>query len=156
MGRGRKSKYETNVEPYLDKIRDWKRNGATDAQIADQLDISLDSFYTYQKEHVEFSDAVKKSRGEFVNELKGNLAELARKHILTTAKTYTKKDPNNQIVYTYTETTVKEIDADVAAIQILLKNLDRDNWADNPQSLELKRQELELKKMLAEANNFDL
>lgn len=156
MGRGRKSKYETNVEPYLDKIKDWKRNGATDAQIADQLDISLDSFYTYQKEHVEFSDAVKKSRGEFVNELKGNLAELARKHILTTAKTYTKKDPNNQIVYTYTETTVKEIDADVAAIQILLKNLDRDNWADNPQSLELKRQELELKKMIAEANNFDL
>lgn len=156
MGRGRKSKYETNVEPYLDKIKDWKRNGATDAQIAEQLDISLDSFYTYQKEHVEFSDAVKKSRGEFVNELKGNLAELARKHTLTTAKTYTKKDPNNQIVYTYTETTVKEIDADVAAIQILLKNLDRDNWADNPQSLELKKQELELKKMLAEANNFDL
>ena len=154
MGRGRKSKYETNVEPYLDKVREWKRNGATNEQIAERLDISLETFYNYLDEKPDFFDAIKKSKIDFVNELKNNLAEIARKHSLKTTKTYIKEEKGKKIKTV--EITEKEVDADPAAIQILLKNIDRDNWADNPQALELKRQELELKKMLAEANNWDL
>ena len=154
MGRGRKSKYETNVEPYLDKVREWKRNGATNEQIAERLDISLETFYSYLDEKPDFFDAIKKSKIDFVNELKNNLAEIARKHSLKTTKTYIKEENGKKIKTV--EITEKEVDADPAAIQILLKNIDRDNWADNPQALELKRQELELKKMLAEANNWDL
>ena len=45
---------------------------------------------------------------------------------------------------------------DVAAINLCLKNYDKENWSENPQNLELKKQELELKKTIAEANNFDL
>lgn len=152
---GRKSKYESNVEPYLDKVREWKRNGATDRQIAERLDITVDTMYSYMDKYPEFFDSIKKSKIDFVNELKNNLAEIARKHTLTTKKTYIKKDEQGKEIKTV-EITEKDVDPDPAAIQILLKNLDRDNWADNPQSLELKRQELELKKMLAEANNFDL
>jgi hypothetical protein len=151
---GRIGKYETHVKPYLDKIKEWKRNGATDIQICEQLDISQDTFYGYINKYPEFAEIIKNSKKEFVNELKGNLAELARKHTLTTKKTYIKNDENNKNVQTV-EITEKEVDADPAAIQILLKNLDKENWADNPQSLELKRQELELRRMLAEANNFD-
>ena len=154
MGRGRKSKYETNVEPYLDKVREWKRNGATNEQIAERLDISLETFYNYLDEKPDFFDAIKKSKIDFVNELKNNLAEIARKHSLKTTKTYIKEEKGKKIKTV--EITEKEVDADPAAIQILLKNIDRDNWADNPQALELKRQELELKKMLAEANNWDI
>lgn len=151
---GRIGKYASNVQPYLEKIKEWKRNGATDEQIAEQLEISKDTFYEYIKKYPEFADVIKKSKVEFVNELKGNLAEIARRHTLKTTKTYI-KDEGGKKVKTV-EITEKEVDADPAAIQILLKNLDRDNWADNPQSLELRKQELELKKMLAEANNFDL
>lgn len=150
---GRIGKYESNVKPYLDKVREWKRNGATDEQICGQLDIAKDTFYEYIKKYPEFSDAIKKSKIEFVNELKGNLAEIARRHTLKTTKTYI-KDEGGKKVKTV-EITKKEVDADPAAIQILLKNLDRDNWCDNPMSIELKKQELELKRMLAEANNFD-
>ena len=151
---GRTSKYDTNVKQYLDKVREWKRNGATNEQIAERLDISLDAFYNYLNEKADFYDAIKKSKIDFVNELKNNLAEIARKHSLKITKTYIKEENGKKIKTV--EITEKEVDADPAAIQILLKNIDRDNWADNPQALELKRQELELKKMLAEANNWDL
>lgn len=154
MNRGRKSKYESNVEPYLDKVREWKRNGATDRQIAERLDITVDTMYSYMDKYPEFFDSIKKSKIDFVNELKNNLAEIARKHSLKTTKTYIKEENGKKIKTV--EITEKEVDADPAAIQILLKNIDRENWADNPQALELKRQELELKKMLAEANNWDL
>ena len=56
----------------------------------------------------------------------------------------------------YTEITTREVDGDVAAINLLLKNLDRDNWANDPQVLSLRQQELELRKAIAEANNFDI
>ena len=151
---GRIGKYESNVKPHLDKIKEWKRNGATDEQIAEQLEISQDTFYQYIKKYPEFAETVKKAKGEFVNELKNNLAELARKHKLTTKKTYIKHDEEGRKIQTV-EITEKEVDADTAAIQILLKNLDRENWADNPQSLDLKKQELELRRMMAEAREFD-
>ena len=55
----------------------------------------------------------------------------------------------------YTEITTKEVDADIAAINLLLKNLDGE-WSNDPQNLALRKQELELRKAIAAANNFDL
>ena len=49
----------------------------------------------------------------------------------------------------------KKVDGDIAAIHLLLKNIDRDNWADNPQGIRIKEQELELRRQIAEAQNFD-
>ena len=152
---GRTSKYDTNVKPYLDKIAEWKRNGATNAQIAERLDISIDTFCEYLKAHSEFSEIIKKSKINLIDDLKGELARIAFKHELKTTKIYTTVDSEGK-EKKHTEVTSKEVDGDIAAIQILLKNLDRDNWADNPQLLKIKQQELELKKMLAEANNWDL
>ena len=54
------------------------------------------------------------------------------------------------------EILTKEVDADIAAINLLLKNLDKENWSNDPQNLELRKQELELRRQIAEANNFDL
>ena len=55
----------------------------------------------------------------------------------------------------YTEITTREVDGDVAAINLLLKNLDEE-WSNDPQNLALRKQELELRKAIAKANNFDL
>lgn len=43
----------------------------------------------------------------------------------------------------------------MAACSLLLKNLDREHdWSDNPTMLAIKREEAELKKRLAEADNW--
>jgi hypothetical protein len=55
----------------------------------------------------------------------------------------------------YTEIVTKEIDGDIAAINLLLKNLDKENWSNDPANLELRRQELELRKAIARDNAFD-
>ena len=60
--RGSKSKYETNVQPRLLEIAAWCRDGLTDKEIAEKLDIGLDSFYRYKKDFSEFSDTLKETK----------------------------------------------------------------------------------------------
>lgn len=153
---GRKSNYERLVEPYLEQIKVWKKNGATDEQIWKQLGISRQTYYDYQKRHPEFVESIKKGTFEFVQELRGNLASLCYKHNLETKKTYIKVDVETGQKTQYTEITTREVDPDIAALNLLLKNVDRENWSNDPQLLELKKQEMELRKALAKADNFDL
>lgn len=154
-GGGRPSKYKTHIQPYLEQIKEWKKNGATDEQICEQLGVSVSTFCEYKLKYSELTEVLKNSREAFVADLRGELARLAFKHTLETVKVYSKTDESGQSV-TYKEKTSKEVDGDIAAIHLLLKNLDKDNWADNPQGLKIKQQELELKKALAEAQNFDV
>lgn len=152
---GRKSKYDECVKPYLKQIAKWKRVGATDEQICEQLSISKTSFYEYQKKYAEFAESLKKGRTELVMDLRGELARIAFKHTLETKKRYIREDIATKHKIQYTEITTKEVDGDIAAINLLLKNLD-ENWSNDPQNLALRKQELELRKAIAEANNFDL
>lgn len=152
---GRPNKYESHIKPHLQQIAQWKKNGATDEQICEQLGVSKSVFYDAKVKYSEFSEILKNSRENFITDLRGELARLAFKHTLATVKVYTKTDDEGHPV-TYREKTEKEVDGDIAAIHLLLKNLDRENWSDDPQRIEIKKQELELKRLLAEANNFDL
>ena len=151
---GRKSKYEEHVEPHLDKIREWRRLGATIENICDVLDISKTSWHEYEKKYPAFADAIKKGVAEFCLDLRGELAKLATKHTLETKKQYIRQDMETGHKTQYTEITTKEVDADIAAINLLLKNLDKENWSNDPQNLSLRQQELELRKKIAEANNW--
>ena len=53
-----------------------------------------------------------------------------------------------------TQTTKKHVPPDVAAINLALKNFDRDNWANDPQALELHKRELKLKERQIKNNDW--
>lgn len=150
---GRPSKYDTNVKPYLEKIKEWRKVGATVENICETLDIPQSSFYEYLKKHKDLAEAYKKGTLEFCIDLRGELARIAFKHTLETSKKYIKADEKTGHMTQYTEITTKEVDGDIAAINLLLKNLDRD-WANDPKMLELKQQELELRKKIAEERDW--
>ena len=154
--RGRKSIYDTQIKPRLNDIKEWRKVGATIENICESLGISTTTFYRYMSVKEELSEAYKKGTFELVMDLRGELARIAFKHNLETKKQYIKKDEETGNTTQYTEITTKEVDGDIAAINLLLKNLDRDNWSNDPQNLSLRQQELELRKAIAEANNFDL
>lgn len=153
---GRKGKYETHVKPHLDRIKEYKKMGATDEQICNVLGIKKSAYYDYLNKYSEFSESLKKGKEDFVLTLKGRLALLTEPHKLETKKQYIRVDQETGQKTQYTEITTRDVDPDVAAINLLLKNLDKDNWANDPQSISLKQQELELRKAQAKAQNFDL
>lgn len=150
---GRKSVYDTNIKPYLEKIKEWRKVGATVDNICEALGVSKATFFKYLKEKEEFSDAYKKGTFELCMDLRGELVKLAKTHTVETVKVYKKKDEETGHITEYQEKLVKEVSGNIAAINLLLKNLDKD-WANDPQSLDIKKQELEIKKMLAEAKEW--
>lgn len=78
----RPNKYETHVAPRLGEVADWVRNGATEREIAERLDIAMSTFCEYKKGFSEFSEVLKKTRDTvdgdvenalLLNALKGNI-----------------------------------------------------------------------------------
>jgi hypothetical protein len=143
-----KDKYFEYVKPHLEAIREAKRNGATLEQIAKSLNVSYSSFNTYMGKYPELREAVSDANAELIIDLKQNLISLTKKHKLETVKKYIRKDESGKEVQ-YTEITTKEVDPDVAAINLLLKNIDKE-WSNDPALLRLREEELKLKREMAE------
>lgn len=143
----RKNKYELYVEPYLNKISDMCLS-MTEAQIAQTLNVSYSAFRKYKEEHKELRTALKNGRRELVYQLKSTLIRKAKGFYYEEETT----------VYEYEEETKHEIKKryavpDVAAINLLLKNYDKD-WRNDPAEYELKKQALELQKQKLEQEQW--
>ena len=138
----------------LEKIKEWKRGGATDEQICQALDMNPSTYYEHLKKNPEIYKALKNATRNLIMDLRGELARQSFKHTLETKKQYIKQDLETGHKTQYTEITSKEVDGNVAAAHLLLKNIDNANWKESWDNYEFKKQELELRKQLAENNNF--
>ena len=144
---GRKSAYEEKIKDRFKDIEKWLKGGATEKQIALALGISESTWFKYKAEKKEFAEFVKTvDRTEIVLDLRSALLKKAMGYQYEEKKQYIKEDVLTSKKYKYTEITTKTAHPDVAAINLALKNYDKENWANDPAMLELKKQELELRK----------
>ena len=121
----------------------------TEAQIAKKLSVGYRNFCDYKRLYPQLEQAIKKGRSNLVMDLKSVLIKKAKGFSYEEKKIISDSDG-----YTRKEVTQKYAPPDVAAINLLLKNYDKDNWSNDPQALKLKQEELELKKKQIEANNW--
>ena len=141
---GRKNKYDTHVKPHLAQIKEWASN-ATEKEIAKNLGIALSSFMDYKNKYPELQQAIKSGQQDLIMDLKSALVQSAKGCTLE-EKTITKTLEDGSVM----KITQKPVPINTGAAIFLLKNLDKDNWADNWHSVKQKEEELALKKMLAE------
>ena len=161
--RGRKNRYETHVIPFFQQIEEWLSNGATERQIAEKLGIGYSTFNGYKANYIEFAELLKKGRRNLVSELRGALikramgfdyteSKIVREHIdmpehirnFLLANDFTQEEIE-QAQLVKTEVSNKYALPDVAALNLALKNYDKDDWANDPQLLAIRKKELELK-----------
>ena len=144
---GRKSRYETHVEPYLEDIRRWYQL-LNEGEIAKKLGIGITSFEKYKKEHPELREALREGRSELVEDLKLTLKKKAKGFHYTERKTTVRTEGDR--VITTTEENERYAPPDTGAIHLLLKNLD-DSWRnDDKPTMDLRREKLENDKKKAE------
>lgn len=147
MKKGRPSKYESHVKPRFEEIREWLKSGATDKEIAENLGVNQKVFCKYKNEFNELNDLCKNGRLKAVQEIKAALFKRAT-GFKYTEQTITDSDKNGVTVQTYHKYALP----DPASAMILLKHWDKENgWCNDPASLEIKKQELELKKKQVES-----
>lgn len=151
--RGRKSKYLDVIVPNLENISRWAKEGATEKEICQVLDISTSTFYEYKNKYSELSRALKKGRKELVLDIRGALLKKALGFEYTETKQYITEDQNGDKKI-HTEKNKKYCVPSEAAANMLLKNYDEEWVSTSPEILKLKEQELELKKMHLESNEW--
>lgn len=169
--RGRKNKYETHVKPYLDNIEKWAQE-CTEQQIANKLNVGYSSFIRYKNDFRELREALKKGHDELVYDLRSTLIKRAKGFTYEESKVvkeqYALPDELREILLKYgadeelldkinlvkTEINIKHALPDVAALNLALKNYDKDNWSNDPQMLEIRKKELELREKQLERNEW--
>lgn len=134
----RPDKYASHVEPYLEDIR-YMCHTMSEAQMAETLGVSLSMWKRYKGKYEPLRAALKRGRQELVVELRSALIKRAKGFEFT----------ENRSTYEYgklvkEETITKYYPPDVAALNLALKNYDPDNWANDPQMLQVRKKELEL------------
>ncbi len=139
---GRPNKYDTDVKPRFAEIQEWLQIGATDREIADNLGINKATMCEYKKKYSEFNELIKSGRKQPVQAIKAALFKKATGFNYTEKKTVIEHGHVvREEIYT------KAALPDPASAMILLKHWDKEHeWTNDPASLELKKQELELKK----------
>lgn len=152
---GRPSKYDTEIKPHIKEIKKAVEAGATVEEIANAFNIAVSTIHKYKKEKKEFSDAFTRGRAKVVFDIKGALLKKALGFEYTEQKTVGRKDKDGENIVLVEKYKRYSPPSETAAA-MLLRNYDKD-WIDRDNvSTKLKRQEMELKKAIAESNNFDL
>lgn len=146
-----KSKWP-QVKENLKLIEKWAREGVHEKAMATNLGVSVTSWEEYKKNYPELSKVLKRSRELLVQDLVNALTKKGLGYDFEEKKVYTKVVDGETT--TYTEITKKHQPADTGAAIFLIKNYDSEHFTDNPQMLDLKRQELELRKKISEQGDW--
>lgn len=147
-GRGRPNKYETHVKPRLKEIEQFCTY-MTEKQIAETLGVAYSSFCEYKNKYPELLESLKKGRESLVLELRSTLIRKAKGFTYSEKKTIIESGSVvREEIYT------KAALPDVAALNLLLKNYDKGNWANDPQMLELRKKEIELQERRLEEGTW--
>lgn len=113
----------------LAKIERWKRHGLTNEQIAANMGICEATFYKWQEEHKEFSEAIKKGLEVIVCELENALIKRAKGYEVTESNSFYDRDGNE-----IKRETVRHVPPDTTALIFALKNMDSANWRDRKET----------------------
>ena len=149
MAKRKKSYALEEILNRLDEVEALAKNGATEQQIAKTFGITRQTFYKYKNENVDIFNAIKKGRMSLVDDLKGTLIRKAKGFSYTEKKLIKENG-----VVVREEIYTKSSLPDVAALNLLLKNYDKENWSNDPQLLELRKKEIELKERQVEQNEI--
>ena len=153
--RGRKSKYDEVIKPHIAEIKKAVESGATISEIAKAFDIAESTLYKYKNEKTELSKAFAHGRAKIVIEIRGALLKKALGYDYKETKRVGRKDSEGESIVLYEEYNRHQPPSETAAA-MLLRNYDEE-WLDRDNvSTQLRQQEFDLKRAVAEANNFDL
>lgn len=153
MAGGRKSKYESHVQPYLEDIKAAVERGVEEKQIADNLGVSVSTWCDYKNKFPEFAELFKKKDvSEILAKLDSALLKCACGFEYEEIKQYITEDAEGR-TRKHTEKIKRVQPPNPTAIFGAYNRFDP-NYAKDKAYYELKKQELELKKMSFDENNW--
>lgn len=123
------SKYERVVVPNFEKIKELRRSGQTEANIAKYLGLAYNTFQLYKKQHVELQELMDESKQMLIEELENTMYQTAMGKIkVRETKRYIQQNGGKEQVRV--EETVKELPPNPTLLIFTLKNMAPQKWRD--------------------------
>lgn len=139
-----KSKWP-QVKERLAEIEIWLKKGLSEKQICKNLGIGKTTWESYKKQYPELAELLKKGRQSQIEEVENSLYKNATGFYYTTQESV--KVKNGDGSESVEVVTLRKFKApETGAIAFFLKNKDKKNWADNPNMIDIKREELDIRK----------
>lgn len=126
---GRKAKYETHVVPHFEKIKMWRRDGHTEGQIAQLLNVAVSTLEKYKSMHPELKEALDAAKEDLIASLEKTLYQRAMGIDYEEVKTIIEKDESGKEKRKI-EKSKKWLAPDTTALIFSLKNLKPETWRD--------------------------
>lgn len=138
---GRPNKYYSHVRPRFEEIKVLCQS-LSEEQVARYIGISPSTWINYKKQYEEFNELIREARVILIKDLRNLLIQRAKGFKYEDIKQI--EDENGNIIKR--ERIIKSALPDVASINLLLKNIDKENWSNDPQMMDIKKEELKIKK----------
>lgn len=126
-----RSKYETSVAPYLDRIKLWVAKGATQQEVADKLGISMTALKNWKGRYETFKTALEAPQGEVDDEVEAALYKRCKGYDYEEVTKWQTIGPGGKIIWLEKRTT-KHLPPDPSSIQFWLTNRRKPEWKRMP------------------------
>lgn len=143
-----RSKWD-DVKACFHEIEKWLKQGLVEYQIFKNLGIGKTTWESYKKKHPELIELLKKGREIQISEVENALFKNATGYYYYVDEAIKVKDPDGG--EHVEKVRLQKFKApETGAIAFFLKNKDKHNYADNPHMVDIKKQELELRRTESE------
>ncbi len=150
---GAKSQYWSHVKPRFKEIEAWLKGGLDEKDIFANLGIGKTSWENYKNNSPELRELIKKGRETPIKVVANSLYKNATGFYYYIDKEVKVKNSDGSERIEIIELK-KFKPPETTACIFYLKNKDKKNWGDNPQMIDLRREELEWRKEQAAFNDW--
>lgn len=127
---GNSNAWDDIIEPNLDQIAGWTRDGHTIKQICERLGTTEKTFHKYKSTHCELRDALKISREMADLTVENSLFKRANGYTYVETIIKEKRDENGTLMTSETTRIIKTVLPDTTAQIFWLKNRQPEKWRD--------------------------
>lgn len=130
-----KSKYETSVAPYLDRIKLWVAKGAAQREVAEKLGITEFTLSRYKGRYEQFAQALEAPQGGIDDEVEAALYRRCTGYEYEEVTKWQTIGRGGELIWLEKRTT-KHLPPDPSSIQFWLTNRRRGDWKRMPETVQ--------------------
>ena len=152
--RGRKPKWDTHIKPRLNDIKKWASEGMLEEEIIKKLGVGKSTFYDCKAKYSELSELIVDARQNAVYELEKNGFKMALGYTYEEEKMIIQLDEHGNPIKRTKEITKKHQPGNGSIYMYLMNNWAKENYSKDPIANKFREEELKLKKIQIENNNW--
>ena len=122
-----KSKYETHVLPYLDRIKIWMAKGATQKEVAEKLMISEAALYKWKGMYVELKESLDAPKGYVDDQVEAALLKRCMGYDYEEVTRWQTIGRNGELIW-LEKRSKKHLPPDPSCVQFWLRNRRPQEW----------------------------